>query len=108
MVEDQEAKARLKEMEDQMRANQMQMEEMQKSWEQRLAEARAKEAEEDKHNQGNTQESVKGCPHLVNLNDDSQLDRKAYYKMNEQGGTFVGRKNGDPLPSVVLGGIGIQ
>jgi hypothetical protein len=28
--------------------------------------------------------------------------------MNEAGGTFVGRKNGDPAPSVVLGGIGIQ
>ncbi len=54
-----------------MRANQLQMEEMNKSWEQRLAEARAKEAEEEKNNQTSSYEAVKNIPHLVNLNDDA-------------------------------------
>ncbi len=51
-----------------MRANQLAMDEMQKSWEQKLAEAKAKEAEEASQN---TQyDKVKKVPHIVNLNED--------------------------------------
>ena len=45
-VADEEAAAKLKEMEEQMRANQRAMEDMQKTWEQKLAEAKAREAEQ--------------------------------------------------------------
>ena len=31
-----------------------------------------------------------------------------FYDLSKQGATHVGRKNGDPEPQVVLGGIGIQ
>jgi hypothetical protein len=43
-VSDEESKARIREMEEQLRANQAAMEENQKSWEQKLAEAKALEA----------------------------------------------------------------
>ena len=61
-------------MEEQLKANQMAMEEMSKSWEQRLAEAKKKE-EEDKKVSG------KDGPHLVNLNEDAMLDRKIVYDL---------------------------
>jgi hypothetical protein len=51
-----------------MRANQLAMEEMQKSWEQKLAEAKAKEAEEAAS--GAMYAKVKALPHIVNLNED--------------------------------------
>ncbi len=44
-VSDEESKARIREMEEQLRANQAAMEENQKSWEQKLAEAKALEAQ---------------------------------------------------------------
>jgi pSer/pThr/pTyr-binding forkhead associated (FHA) protein len=103
---DDEAAAKLREMEEQMRANAAAMEEMQKSWEQKLAEAKAKEAEEAASNAQYAK--VKNVPHIINLNEDPQLDRKVFYDMTKQEATFVGRKNGDPEPQVVLGGIGIQ
>jgi hypothetical protein len=103
---DEEAQLKLREMEEQMRANQLAMEEMQKSWEQKLAEAKAKELEESASNP--QYEKVKGVPHIVNLNEDPQLDRKVFYDLTKSNGTRVGRKNGDPEPQVVLGGIGIQ
>lgn len=53
-----------------MRANQLAMEEMQKSWEQKLAEAKAKEAEQQVSHPVNPYDKVKGLPHLVNLNED--------------------------------------
>lgn len=88
-----------------MRANQLAMEEMQKSWEQKLAEAKAKEAEEQASNAG--YEKVKKIPHIVNLNEDPQLDRKVFYDLTKADAIYIGRKNGDPEPQVVLGGIGI-
>ena len=107
-VGDLEAQAKLKEMQDQMRANQAAMEEMQKTWEQKLAEAKSKEAEQSSA-QTDPYNKVKMVPHLVNLNEDPQLDRKVFYSLSEHGDKLVvGRKNGEPSPQVVLGGIGIQ
>ncbi len=91
-----------------MRANNAAMEEMQKTWEQKLAEAKSKEAEQDSA-QTDPYNKVKMVPHLVNLNEDPQLDRKVFYSLSEHGDKLVvGRKNGEPSPQVVLGGIGIQ
>lgn len=104
VVSDEESKAKLKEMEEQMRANQAAMDEMQKSWETRLAEAKALEAE----NVGQSYDKVKNsAPHIVNLNEDPQLDRKVFYNLAERDQTQVGRKNAEPANQVVLGGIGI-
>ena len=69
-VGDLEAQAKLKEMEEQMRANHAAMEEMQKTWEQKLAEAKSKEAEQASA-QTDPYNKVKMVPHLVNLNEDS-------------------------------------
>ena len=75
-----------------MKANQAAMEEMSKSWEQRLAEAKKKDEED----------SLKGkatnAPHIVNLNEDSMLDRKIVYDLTQAAQVYVGRKNGDPTP----------
>jgi hypothetical protein len=48
------------------------MEEMQKSWEQKLAEAKAKEAEHTSQTTSSSSayDKVKEVPHLVNLNED--------------------------------------
>lgn len=103
---DEEAQAKLREMEEQMKANQLAMEEMQKSWEQRLAEAKVKDSEESANN--SQYDKVCKVAHIVNLNEDPQLDRKVFYDLTKADSTHVGRRNGDPEPSVVLGGIGIQ
>lgn len=46
-------------------------------------------------------------PHLTNLNEDSQLSGKLYYEL-ENTPIHVGRKNGDPKPQIILGGIEIK
>lgn len=45
-------------------------------------------------------------PHLTNLNEDSQLSGMLYYNMNECP-ILVGRKDGNPKPKILIGGIGI-
>jgi pSer/pThr/pTyr-binding forkhead associated (FHA) protein len=75
-----------------------QMSEMEKSW-------------KDKINQyGSEKEAIIDIngPHIINLNEDPQLDRKVFYNLTEKDKVFVGRKNGDPKPDVVVGGIGIS
>ena len=105
---DLEAQAKIKEMEEQMCANQAAMDEMQKTWKQKLAEAKSKEAEQASA-QTDPYNKVKMVPHLVNLNEDPQLARKIFYSLSENGDKLVvGRKNGEPTPQLVLGGIGIQ
>ncbi len=51
---------------------------------------------------------MKSIPHLVNLNEDPMLDRKIQYDLTQAEQIYVGRKNGNPPPSIILGGIGIQ
>ncbi|CDW79443.1 kinesin motor domain containing protein [Stylonychia lemnae] len=103
---DEEAKQKLQEMEEQMRANQEAMKEMEKSWEQKLQEAKQREEEDAKLKQ--KAEQVKFRPHIVNLNEDPLLDRKILYDLTQSDQIHIGRKNGNPAPQVVLGGIGIQ
>ena len=91
---DEEAQAKLKEMEEQMRANQLAMEEMTKSWEQKLAEAKQKESDESASNSSYLK--IKDVPHIVNLNEDPQLDRKVFYDLQQEDTTYVGRTNGSP------------
>jgi kinesin family member 13 len=81
--------------------NQREMEEREKTWQQKLEEAKAKAEKEDKKVNLN-------APNIANLNEDSQLDKIAIYNLTEQEKTYVGRKAGKPEPKVVLGGPGIQ
>lgn len=89
---------KVKELQEQLEANMKQMSEMEKSW-------------KDKINQyGSEKEAIIDIngPHIINLNEDPQLDRKVFYNLTEKDKVFVGRKNGDPKPDVVVGGIGIS
>jgi len=44
--------------------------------------------------------------YLMNLNEDPLLNGKIKYVITEDY-TFVGRKNGNPQPQIILGGMGI-
>ena len=52
-------------------------------------------------------ENDKTVPHLTNLNEDPQLTGKLYYGLVDCP-VYVGRKTGDPKPTIVLGGVGVQ
>ena len=96
--EDKRAFLDLKEQYD---ANSKVMEEMQKSFKEKVEEARIKE-----------KESIGGkcdvrAPHLVVLNEDPQLSHKLRYSLKELP-VYVGRKHGNPTPQITLSGIGIK
>lgn len=81
--------------------NQREMEEREKTWQQKLEEAKAAALEEEKKANLNK-------PNIANLSEDPQLDKVAVYDVASEPKTYVGRKNGDPTPKVILGGPGIQ
>ena len=80
---DPEAARKLKEAQEEMERNQRQLEEMEKSWEQRLAEAGAKEAEEERERQEELEARNSGRPQLLNLNEDGMLDRKIFIDLSK-------------------------
>ena len=97
-AEDQQAFLELKE---QYEANQKVMGDMQKTFEERLEEAK-------KHEGENIGQKVDiKLPHLVVLNEDPQLSYKLRYPLNELP-VYVGRKHGNPEPQIKLSGIGIK
>ena len=97
-AEDQQAFLELKE---QYEANQKVMGDMQKTFEERLEEAK-------KHEGENIGQRVDiRLPHLVVLNEDPQLSYKLRYPLNELP-VYVGRKHGNPEPQIKLSGIGIK
>lgn len=46
-------------------------------------------------------------PHLVLIHEDPQLSGKVFYSL-ATGEIHIGRKNGDPVPQIILGSIGIK
>jgi len=68
------------------------MAEMEKSWEQKLKEAKEREAEEERLNKEEEAAKLAGTPHLVNLNEDPMLDRKVVYDIKGDG-LSCGRRN---------------
>ena len=81
--------------------NQKEMEEREKSWAQKLKEAEEKAKSEEKKVNLNV-------PNIANLSEDPQLNKIAVYDVATDGKVYVGRKNGDPTPKIILGGSGIQ
>lgn len=69
------------------------MAEMEKSWEQRMAEQKAREAEEEARQQEEEAARLNGTPHLINLNEDPMLDRKVIYDIKEGEPLTCGRRN---------------
>lgn len=57
-------------MREQLEANQREMAEMSKTWEEKLAEQKAREEAEDKERAEEEAAKLAGTPHLVNLNED--------------------------------------
>ena len=47
------------------------------------------------------------APHLVLIHEDPQLSGKVFYSL-ATGEIHIGRKNGDPVPQIILGSIGIK
>lgn len=74
-----EDRQRLEDLQAELQANQKAMDDMEKSWEQKLADARALEEAEEKKRMEEEQARKDGAPHLVNLNEDPMLDRKVQY-----------------------------
>ena len=89
------------ELKEQYEANQKMMGDMQKSFEEKLEEARKHESESI-----GTTVNI-SLPHLVVLNEDPQLSHKLKYPLVELP-VYVGRKHGNPTPQIVLSGIGIK
>jgi kinesin family protein 13 len=97
--EDKEAFIELKE---QYEANTNQMSEMQKTFEEKLIEARKIEKENIIGEKVDVNQ-----PHLVVLNEDPQLSHKLKYGLKNLP-VYVGRKLGNPTPQICLSGIGIK
>jgi len=91
-----------------MRANELKMAEMNKSWEEKLAEAASRDIEEDEKKKEEEEARASGRPQLLNLNADGMLDRKIFIDLSKQTKCSVGRRNPNEDPTLVLGGIGIQ
>lgn len=91
-------------------SNDKKMEELNKTWEQKLKEAEEEEAREDAEEAAELAARNGGGPQLLNLNDDIMLDRKNFVDLTVKNPAIVGKPNlADPTlnPTVVLGGTGI-
>ena len=97
-TEDEDAYNELKE---QYEANQLAMNDMQKTFEEKLEEAKKHE----KEHIGQVVDISK--PHLVVLDEDAQLSHKLKYSLTNLP-IYVGRKHGNPTPQITLLGIGVK
>ena len=88
-------------LKEQYEANQQVMSDMQKTFEEKLEEAKKNEGE---HIGQHVEISL---PHLVVLNEDPQLSHKLKYQLVDLP-IYVGRKHGNPPPQITLSGIGIK
>jgi len=88
-------------LKEQYEANQKVMSDMQKTFEEKLEEAKKSEGEYI------GQHVDISLPHLVVLNEDPQLSHKLRYQLSELP-VYVGRKHGNPTPQITLSGIGIS
>ena len=96
-----EDKQAFMDLKEQYEANQQVMSEMQKTFEEKLEEAKKSEGE---HIGQHVEISL---PHLVVLNEDPQLSHKLKYQLVDLP-VYVGRKHGNPPPQITLSGIGIK
>jgi hypothetical protein len=107
---DPEAAAKLATAMADIEANQKKMDELNKTWEQKLKEAEEAEAKEDAEEAAELAARNSGGPQLLNLNDDMMLDRKNFVDLQVKNPAIVGKANladQSKNPTVVLGGTGI-
>ena len=100
VIQDEDKKV-FQDLKEQYDANSKVMVEMEKSWQDKLEEAKARE----KEFLGMKVDT--NTPHLVVLNEDPQLSHKLKYSL-KQLPVYVGRKHGNPTPQITLTGIGIK
>lgn len=86
------------EIKEKLEDNEKEMKNMEISWKEKLEEEKKLEEEREIQDKSN--------PHLTNLNEDPQLTGMLYYNLLEAP-FYVGRKTGNPLPTIIIGGIGI-
>lgn len=86
------------EIKEKLQDNEKEMKNMEISWQERIETERKKEEEREIQN--------RSLPHITNLNEDPQLSGMLYYNMLECP-IHIGRKNGEPKPKIIIGGIGI-
>jgi len=97
---DEETMRKFKEMEEQLKANADMMKQYDQTFEEKLAEAKAKHAAMEP-------QIDKTKPYLLNLNEDPLLSGKILHSLAKEK-VLIGRKNVEPVPDIVLGGIGIK
>ena len=95
-------KKKFLDLKEQYEANLKMMGDMQKTFEEKLEEAKKNEEE---NSIGEKVDITK--PHLVVLNEDPQLSYKLKYQLINLP-FYVGRKHGNPVPQIILSGIGIK
>ena len=96
----------IKRLKEQLIANDLAMQDMEKSWEDKLSEQMKIEIQR-KLMEDKVVKNDYNIPHVVNLNEDPQLAGKIYYNF-QSGNIYIGRKNTIPECKIVLGAIGIR
>lgn len=93
-------------MKEELEANQREMNDMEKSWEEKLKEAKELEEAEEKRKEDERKAILEGTPHVVNLNEDAMLDRTVIYDIKDVEMT-CGRRGQGQQHKIQLGGTGI-
>ena len=107
---DPNAAKKIAEAEAEIARNAKMLEEMQKTYEQRLQETKDREEQEERAKAEEMEARQSGRPQLLNLNEDGMLDRKIFIDLSKVTTATVGRRqrSEEPQPTLMLGGIGIQ
>lgn len=95
-----------RQLQEQLNQNQLEMEQMKKSWQQKLEESEKenlRKLEEDKKKS----EDRKVIPHFWNLNEDPALTAMVVHFCPE-GKSTIGTKNAQPPPNIQINGLSIQ
>lgn len=75
-----------------MRQNQLEMDELSKSWEEKLEEQNHKNDAEEAEKRAIEAAKTSGNPQILNLNEDGMLDRKIFVDLSRHTSAKVGRK----------------
>ena len=90
-----------KELKEQYEANELVMKDMEKTFNEKLEEAKKQQKEKI------GEEIDINKPHLILLDEDEQLSHKLKYSLNKLP-IYVGKKNGNPPPDITLTGIWVS
>lgn len=100
MANNDELEQKIKEYEEAMKSKANLIAEMEKSFEMKLLESKNKAQLIEKNDYS--------VPHIINLNEDPFLSGKIYHNLEQLKVIYVGRRNSEPTPHIVLQSIGIQ